>query len=292
MLALVVLCAVTSSVFVDGGTLTASVSAGLERERVATTTVAASASHRVGLRRGPSALTLEVSGAEGAVLLDREVSLSTGLNPALRVVTLLVQEALRGDAAARRAPLEAAARVPTPRFALFFALGVEWWSTPSAALPSLRVGGEFDLGPVTLGAAASAAGVDCCELVQAGSVVGTTRRFGGELSVRTPPLAFGPFRLSLGAAAGLSARTIDARALAYSGSTVSERRSAPEVTLRLGPALDLPLGRIGLRAAGGAEARAVRSLVRLPDVDLYPDEPLEPGILAPWVELGLIWRPE
>lgn len=276
--------------YVEAGTLTASIARAVRQETGASIAPErAGADLLVGVTRGARALDVQVLASSGATIVERQVAVEGELGPAVRVVVLLVAEAIAAAPApaVASAPPAAVPEAPSWSGRLIAGGRAGWWSTPATPLAGVLLG--LDVRRERLQVGLHAGLVACCDLEHPGVLAGSPRIF--SLGARGEFLlgeAAG-IELWLGGGAGLALRRVRAIALDFAGTARRESHAAPELALQAGLGLERALaGPVALRLAGGVEARIAPLVVTLPEG--YAELPLDPGKIGPWVELAAAVR--
>lgn len=267
-------------VFLSAGTLTSSLAAELEAEGYAVTSSREDATTWVWARAGEGALELQVVTAQGRLLVERKLSTSSGLGPALRTSALLVEEALSADVAAggaaRTWTLSAAAR-----------LGA--WASPATPATGLSVAAHVPVGPLDAGLRVSVDGLGCCAISRPGVLAASSAVASIAVDVSKALLDVGPITLAGTAALGVGARRIRSTVESFADAGQSEVTTSVEGLARAGISAHLraPVDGLALTMAVGAEAHVARVRVAVPEPYAGSEEALDPGMITPWAELGL-----
>jgi hypothetical protein len=290
--------AAQAPVFIDAGQLTPSLRGELEAEiESRTATAPQGAAYLVGVRQSPQILAVRITNAEGAPLVEREVSLSDGLRPALRVVVLLVAEAMSGSG---DLPDEEPARIDRAGDPGGLELRLLLLSDLSVSRLALggRAGVEVDLGGLRLGLTAGGqhwgARVEGTDYQPA--YVGGLPLI--DLTGALPLLAVGPVELSVDAGAqvaSLTLRRVQLRREAFAGrgDPVPTTATFWEVALHGGLRAEVALSpRLALRLSGGVQFVPYQAAFLPPqDPAVYPElGPLVTPAIAERAELGVVWR--
>lgn len=303
-------------VYVGAGPLTAPIEAALKLElsQVVVTSTASEAHLRVETVLEGSQLQLTIRQSPDVVVGHQTLGLNEDPSPTVRVVTLLVADALEalqhrrllqgppsiGEASLATSeeqtppgpsPLESPNPGAPRRFALAAAVNAHLWQRP--ATPSVGIGltALWPIGDVVeLGGHVAFRGWPCCGIE-------SSRIEGRALEVQA--LVHGdwvvfkglPWTISVVTRAGLRLENFEGRARftpVAGGPIESSAQSAVALGLagQLGVRLGLQLTEtVALVAVAGLEARTPRLIVRPPPV-AGDDAAVDGGPLSPWVELG------
>lgn len=287
-----------AGVFIDAGTLTASVAVelALEGRTISTSTAGAAAIARLWTNAG--ALEVEVRSPSGSLIAARRVPVEAELSAALRIAVLVIADATRASPAAARtattAPGVALAPPPNPqefraRLGLSVAASLGSWSLPSAPSVGLVLSGILDLEllRVELGL-----GVDglCCAIRRPDIIEARSLELSLRGTVGLVVWTIGPLDVLVLGGGGLSVRRVESTVLAFAAAAPTETQVGVEALLRAGGGLEWsPFSggpRLGLRA--GAALRFGRLTVRLPEPYSSETAAIDPGILGAWTELGAV----
>lgn len=267
-------------VHVEAGSLTSSITAGLAAERPALELIDTPSAEavRVVVSAEPARWLVTADTPDGARILERVIDVVEGPAPALRLVVLLVVEALDG--------LEA----PSPTRALGLYLGASaalgLWTTPTTPTLGPLVRGGLRLAE-RLELGASLAYVPCCSVSEPGVVSATPLAvvvLGEAAWVLTTA---GPLALRALGCAGVAWRRITGVSLAYAGPAPVEQPSTAELVLGAGVSGALALSaHWHVEARLGLEVHPTRLRVALPPP--YADgTAVDPGVVVPSAELGV-----
>ncbi len=309
-------------VHVEPGALTASVTAALiaERPAIRLAPTPEAADVRVAIRAldGPDGRAVEVVAdtASGARLVERRLAQPDGLAPVLRLIVLLVAEALdaldapppdtaapaprtapdppRADPDPPRSdtdpprPLPPVARALTSsRLRLGASAGGWWWAVPATPQVELAARVGWALEPLSLDLRLAAA--PCCALAEPGIVDGTPLSLSALVDGSWAFYSAEPIQLLASAAAGIGYRRVSGFARAFVGAPGEDTQAALEALLRaaLGGAWRLA-DRWALELRAGAELRPSRLRISLPPPYTGGTNAVDPGVIAPFFELAVI----
>lgn len=281
-------------VYVEAGALTASIAEGLRAE-VAGTDIALrpeEADVLVGVRRGAERLDVQVVAASGATILERRVNLESEVAASVRVVVLLIAEALAASPLPEppiAAPPPPAPIVESPvriKFGAGFTSSL--WREPGTAqlgpyLSATRVFGALQVGLQILF-------TPCCSVSSQGVVAGSTLLLGGLITAEVRAVEAGAFVLSAMVAAGGAWRHFEGDADVFApdpNATSPQIHNAFELLARSGPVVGLRFSeRFSLRVGLGLELRENRLALVVPPE--YPIQGrIDSGFLSPWLDVGL-----
>jgi hypothetical protein len=295
----VTLCGATearaSGVFVDAGTLTASVAVelALEGRTISTSTAGAAAIARLWSDAG--ALEVEVRSPSGSLIAARRVPIEAELSAALRIAVLVIADATRPGPVARTAttaPEVASAPPPIPqeagaRLGLSLAASLGSWSLPAAPSLGLVLSGVLELEVLRLELGLGVDGL-CCAVRRPDVIEARSLELSLRGTVGLVVWSAGPLDVLILGGAGLSLRRVESTVLAFAAAAPTETQVGVEALLRAGGGLEwrtFPGGpRLGLR--GGASLRFGRLTVRLPEPYSSETAAIDPGIINAWTELG------
>lgn len=213
-------------VHVEAGSLTSSITAGLAAERPALELIDTPSTEAVQVVSAePARWLVTADTPDGARILERVIDVVEGPAPALRLVVLLVVEALDG--------LE----VPSPSRTLGLYLGASatlgLWTTPTTPTlgplirGGLRLAERLELG-------ASLAFVPCCGVSEPGVVSATPLAVVVLGEAAWMLTTAGPLALRALGSAGVAWRRITGVSLAYAGPAPVEQPSTAELVLGAG----------------------------------------------------------
>ncbi|MFO0725071.1 MAG: hypothetical protein U1E65_14925 [Myxococcota bacterium] len=320
LFALLGLCAPSTAfaagVFVNAGTLTSSITQELLAEGRTVAARPEDAEAIADLRLATDALEVVVRAKSGAVLAERAVSTADGLAPALRIAVLLISDAARPEnlpappvrtssvvvlppstppplspAPTPTTTATAAPPAPAPgRLAAYVTAGIGLFSKPSAPSVSVALGGLMELGPLDLDVSLVLDGALCCALRLPERIEGSS--FSLQLRGLLGLALFheGPASASVLGGFAFGARQIRSTVLAFAATAPTETQLGVEGGFYLGLGLEWAIGGLGssLMLRGGAAARFGTLTVALPAGYGEEGPAIDPGILSPWAEVGLI----
>ena len=267
-------------VHVEAGSLTSSITAGLAAERPALELIDTPSKDavQVVVSAEPARWRVTADTPSGARILERVIDVVEGPAPALRLVVLLVVEALDG--------LEP----PSPSRALGLYLGASaalgLWTTPTTPTLGPLVRGGLRLAE-RLEVGASLAFVPCCGVSEPGVVSATPLAVVVLGEGAWVLAASGPLELRALGAAGVAWRRITGVSLAYAGPAPEEQPSTAELVLGAGLSGTWVLSaHWRVEARLGLEVHPTRLRLALPPP--YADgTAVDPGVVVPAAELGV-----
>lgn len=271
------------AVHLDAGVLTASLAAALTNEKPVLQLVdlASEADLLVFVEDRSASLLLRVETPSGdrvvERVIDRRVDASESLAPALRLVVLVVVETIEGWAAS-------AGPRGGPRARLGLTLGASTWSDPGA--PQLGIGarGGLIFAPLTVDLLVAVA--PCCALETPGVVSGTPLSLTALAEASLAWASLGPLEALASAGVGVGWRRVSGVSLAYAAPAPEESQAAVEVLARAALGLAwAPVERLAVELRAGAEVRPTRLRISLPPPYAGGETAVDPGVIAPFLEL-------
>jgi len=192
------------------------------------------------------------------------------------------------------APRTAAPAAPSPRLWLSGRASVGWWARPGTALLGLQVAAHYDVDRLSAGLRVGVGGL-CCHLALSQSddpdqtrVEASPTQIRGLAEARWRALTVGRLGLSPVVGFGLEWTQVRATATAFIGEPVQETRHAVAGLLRAGGVAHVVLSpRLEIEVGAGVQLRSPRLVVRLPAPFASDSGDLDPGLLSPWLEVGV-----
>jgi hypothetical protein len=277
-----------ASVWIDGGTLTASIASALRADGMEIVPSPDIADARATVRESGHQLSVEVVSREGATIAERTVEIERGMAPALRVVMLVI-----ADAVLERQGPPPIAPVERRPWRMFAALEATTWNKPFQIMPALALGIDGAIGDLRLG------GHLVVSRLLAGSLTDTSPH---NLSLDGSPLAGAllfdveyamidaePITVAAFSSIGPAFRSVRATVGGLPSPSPEQTQSGAEVWFRAGAAIAFELGWVQAHVSAGLEARAFRVEVL---ARVGTDEAtLDPGGVAPYLSISLAFWP-